>query len=251
MNITSNAIKFTQEGSVSINVSLMERYKDNVFLLFTIKDTGIGMSREQLSMVFNAFAQVDSSVTRKHGGTGLGLAICKSLVELMGGEIWIESKLGEGTTFFFTVMLELAQSHSMPDATISYGELTIPDSMKGKRLLIVEDNEINLLIAQELLTQVGFVVDKANNGQEAINIVEENHYDLVLMDIQMPVMDGYTAAITIREKRKFDHIPIIAMTANAMYGDREKSLAAGMNDHITKPFVPKQMYEVICHWLDM
>ena len=250
LNITSNAVKFTHDGGVTINVDLSEKKDNYAKLLFSVKDTGIGMSEKQTSIVFEAFGQADSSTTRMYGGTGLGLAICKSLVELMGGELWVESSLGIGTTFFFTACFETVDARELPgDASIDESDYLVAEEFKGARLLLAEDNEINQLIAEELLTLAGFSVDIAENGTIAVDMVEKNNYDLVLMDIQMPETDGFSATKTIRLNNKFKNLPILAMTANAMHGDREKSLQAGMNDHITKPLVPKDVLRTICYWL--
>ena len=260
LNLTGNAIKFTNEGSVSIGVSVKEKHENTADLIFSIKDTGIGMTKEQMGKIFGAFDQADSSTTRKYGGTGLGLAISKSLIELMGGTIWLESEMGVGTTFFFTAELEIKEARSLTDkngngnAAADAGNndgdaFIVPEELLGSRILIAEDNEINQLIAIEYISGAGFNYDIANNGAEAVKMVGQNDYRLILMDIQMPEMDGLTATNIIRSNNKFDHIPIVAMTANAMQGDRDRSLGAGMDDHITKPFIPKIMLETICYWL--
>jgi len=251
LNITSNAVKFTQEGSVVIKVDVSGKNDNNVKLLFSVKDTGIGMSEKQTAIIFDAFGQADSSTTRLYGGTGLGLAICKSLVELMGGEIWVESTPGAGTTFFFTACFETVDAQELlHDEGTDEPDYTVPGELKGARLLLAEDNEINQLIAEELLTIAGFSVDIAENGAIAVEMVEKGNYDLVLMDIQMPETDGFDATKIIRSNAKYANLPILAMTANAMHGDKEKSLQAGMNDHITKPLVPKDMLRTICYWLN-
>jgi len=250
LNITSNAIKFTHEGGVTVSVDVAEKNNNTAELLFSIKDTGIGMTQEQAAKIFGAFDQADSSTTRKYGGTGLGLAISKSLIELMGGHIWLESEPGVGTTFFFTAKFDVKEARELTEAGYNDGDISaIPEELLGSRILIAEDNEINQLIAIEYLETAGFTYDIANNGVEAVAMVEQNDYGLILMDIQMPEMDGLTATGIIRSNSKFDHIPIVAMTANAMQGDRERSLGAGMDDHITKPFIPKLMIETICYWL--
>jgi len=257
LNIMSNAIKFTHEGGVAVNVEIAERRDDTVMLLFTIHDTGIGMTKEQCSKVFGAFDQADSSTTRKYGGTGLGLAISKSLIELMDGRIWVESEPGVGTTFFFTAKFEIKESREHRDISRIDSDdpggnsfnFNVPEEFLGARILIVDDNEINQLIAGEYLKDAGFTYDIANNGVEAVKMVESNDYSLILMDIQMPEMDGYEATRIIRSNTKFDRIPIVAMTANAMQGDKERSLNVGMDDHITKPFIPKVMIETICYRL--
>jgi len=254
LNITSNAIKFTHEGNIRISVHIVERKENKVELKFAIKDTGIGMSKKQVSRIFDAFGQADSSTTRKYGGTGLGLAISKTLVELMGGRIWVESELGKGTAFYFTTVFGVTERRDISDADgLAENEYQIPDEYKGAHLLLVEDNEINTLIATELLGTAGFTVSTASNGAIAVNMIAENDYELVLMDIHMPEMDGLKATTIIRareKKEKLDRIPIIAMTANAMQGDRENSLEAGMDDHITKPLVPKTVMQTICTWLN-
>ena len=251
LNITSNAIKFTHVGSVAINVEVIERHASEAELLFVVEDTGIGMTKEQSEKVFEAFSQADASTTRKYGGTGLGLAISKTLVELMGGKIWFESIPGRGTKFSFTVKLSIAKHH---DVSISYDSDTakfeIPGEFHGARILLAEDNEINQLIALELLGEAGFSVDAAMTGKEAVDLFGDNDYDIILMDIQMPEMDGFTATKIIRSDERAKNIPIVAMTANAMYGDKEKSIEAGMVDHITKPLNPRTVLETICHWLN-
>jgi len=250
LNISSNAVKFTNEGNVAISVDVNEINGSNVKLLFSIKDTGIGMSDKQKEKIFETFRQADSSTTRIYGGTGLGLAICKSLLELMGGEIWVESTPGVGTTFYFTACFETAKERELEsDAHRLDEEYIVADELRGAHILLAEDNEINSLIAVELLTTAGFTVDVAENGTIAVELVKKNKYDLVLMDIQMPETDGFTATKIIRSSKKYAGLPIIAMTANAMRGDREKSLQAGMNDHITKPVIPYDMLQTICHWL--
>ena len=251
LNISSNAVKFTNEGNVTIGVDVKEINGNNVKLLFSIKDTGIGMSDKQKEKIFETFRQADSSTTRIYGGTGLGLAICKSLLELMGGEIWVESTPGVGTTFYFTACFETVEERELEsDKQRLDEEYIVADELRGAHILLAEDNEINSLIAVELLTTAGFTVDVAENGTIAVELVKKNKYDLVLMDIQMPETDGFTATKIIRSNKKYAQLPIIAMTANAMRGDREKSLQAGMNDHITKPVIPYDMLQTICRWLE-
>ncbi len=246
-NLTSNAIKFTQEGCISLEAQVLERHDDSIRCRFACKDTGIGLSQSQMDRLFSAFSQADSSVTRKYGGTGLGLAISRNLALMMQGEMWVESVQGEGTTFFFTAVFSLGDENALHEAEqLSMEEA---DIQGVGHLLLVEDNEINQLIAEELLRSVGYTVDTANNGQEAIDLLQAKSYDLVLMDIQMPVMDGLTASKTIREMPAFNDIPIVAMSAHAMTGDKEISLAHGMNDHITKPIVPETLYSSLKYWL--
>ncbi len=375
-SLITNAIKFTHEGSIHIDVHVDSENNDSTLLHFSVKDTGIGISKEHMNTLFEGFTQGDISTTRRYGGIGLGLALCKNLTVLMGGELWCTSKVGEGTTFNFTCRLE-KEAHKMPivtkylkniaiiaafpseksftslqkilsplgytniyfaqdileikkhtDSTIKpeiiilhqefsessiiksvlsnnkhyFGDVPIifyahtknelipelyttidtleasvlhdsfvnilgpsfeqdaallQDSFEkllrekhaGKKILLVEDNEVNQMIAQTILEEVGFVVSVANNGVEGCEQICQDDFDLVIMDIQMPKMDGLTAAKKIRENPKFDHIPIIAMTAHAMEEDREKSLSAGMNDHTTKPIDAPQLFKVLLYWL--
>ncbi len=247
-NLVSNAIKFTHEGKISLGVTCdFLEDASRVRCVFSIKDTGIGMSLEQFKTLFMAFSQVDSSMARKYGGTGLGLAISRSLVEKMHGDIWVESEQGRGSTFFFTAEFEVCQDLLQWENMANIAEQK--ENYDTGYLLLVEDNEINQLIAEELLTQMGNTVDIANNGQEAVALLEKNIYDLVLMDIQMPIMDGYTATKIIRSQENFDALPIVAMSAHAMTGDKELSLTCGMNDHVTKPINPDTLYKTVHYWL--
>ncbi|MEG2173090.1 MAG: ATP-binding protein [Desulfovibrionaceae bacterium] len=246
-NLLNNAVKFTEQGSITVTVSLRESPRGEHILLFTIRDTGVGMTPEQSKFIFQSFTQADASTTRKYGGTGLGLAICKKLVELMRGNIYVTSAVNQGTTFGFTVHLLQAKNPQPSNDS----PMVPQSSLKDLHLLLVEDNTINQEVALEILQGADIHVDVANNGQEALDMVHGNHYDIVLMDIQMPVMDGITATRALREDRQLQNLPIIAMTAHAMTGDREKSLAAGMNDYITKPISPDNVYETLRRWLPM
>ena len=270
LNLTNNAVKFTKSGEVSLRISRYEEDKKlkpgYLKLLFEVEDTGIGMSQRQLDGLFVPFTQADSSITRKYGGTGLGLAISRSLVGLMGGEIWAESTKNKGSKFSFTVTLAVADEKPKADSKIAktnanpqfsksnkivgaqenepskHGLEDNFDSLCGMRVLLAEDNEINQMIATAFLTEKGIIVEIANNGLEAIEALEKDSYDVVLMDIQMPEMDGLTATAEIRKNPKFKDLPIIAMTAHAMPGDRELSLESGMIDHLTKPIDPNLLY---------
>ena len=388
-NLTNNAIKFTEKGEIVISAHLEKREENQVLVRFTVRDTGIGMTEEQMGRLFQAFSQADSSTTRKYGGTGLGLTICKRLVEMMGGEIWTESEVGVGSQFMFTARLSLGQAkpgralsphhdlsglkvlmvddnptslkvlqamllsmfmephqastgaealaaiqaadkdkpfglvlmdRRMPDvdgltaAGSIKNELNLAkipaiimvtaddseeamqaaeqnyldgfilkpvspsllleaimaalgkeavgrtveikqeqveglDSIHGARVLLVEDNEINRQVAQEILESAGLVVETAADGQQALDAVEAENYHAVLMDVQMPVMDGYAASQAIRKDSRFDDLPIIAMTANALSGDQEKALAAGMNDHVPKPIDPALLFASLVRWI--
>ncbi len=248
LNLLSNAIKFTGKGKVSLHITGTKHQNNSLHFLFKIQDTGIGLTQEQINHLFSAFSQADTSVTRKYGGTGLGLAICKSIVKMMQGDIWVESAIGQGSTFFFTALFELADEKNLEQATTT--ELIHGEIKYSGHILLVEDNSINQIIAEELLQSVGYTIDIANNGQEALDMLDKKHYDIVLMDIQMPIMDGLTATKAIREKPQFAKLPIVAMSAHAMIGDREKSLKYGMNDHITKPISPNILYRTLNYWLD-
>ncbi len=247
INLCSNGIKFTTEGYVHLHISLSEKHNENIILLVTVKDSGIGMSYDGQQNIFESFAQADGTTTRKYGGTGLGLSISKSLVHLLGGEIWVESELGEGSTFAFTMKtVEGFESDLEEVETKKTTEYSVP----SLKVLLAEDNDINQLIATEILAGMGVHVTIANNGLEAISTFESGEFDLILMDIQMPTMDGLTAAMKIRQSAhpKAKAIPIIAMTAHAMTGDREKSIQYGMNDHITKPINIDELYNVLVFW---
>ncbi len=261
LNLLGNAIKFTSAGSVSLIIestlhslpSQTQEQQQELQCKFIVKDTGIGLSQEQIAGLFTAFSQADSSVTRKYGGTGLGLAISKRFVEMMQGNIWVESTLGQGSSFIFTAVFSIAeaQEHTHPlQQPTQHAELAQHD----EHLLLVEDNHINQLIAEELLKSGGYTLDIANNGQEAIDMlidkVDSKPYDAVLMDIQMPVLDGLTATQKIRQDARFAQLPIIAMSAHAMSGDKEKSLQHGMNDHITKPISPQILFTTLDYWLN-
>ncbi len=391
INLCDNAIKFTEQGEILLSTELVQQSNSQVTLKFSVRDTGIGMSKGQIDKLFQPFTQADISTTRKYGGTGLGLVICKRLVEMMGGEIWAESEVDQGSRFFFTAtfgrsektaeklpetppelegmrilvvddsstsrdalkgmlesfgfkvtlatcgyegLKELERSAAdrcydlvlmdwkMPDMSgmeaskriknhsvlakiptiimvTAYGrkvivrqadqiglegylikpfnpstlfdtiiqtfsrdtlELVRPPlpedkmiqklkSIQGAKILLVEDNEINQLLAQEILQEVGFVVTIANDGSEAVSMVRERKFDAVLMDVQMPVMDGHQATREIRKDKRFRDLPIIAMTAHAMTGDKEKSLEAGMNHHITKPINPHELFSTLLVWI--
>ena len=391
LNLCDNAIKFTENGEIVLTTEMMEKSDEKVTLSFSVQDTGIGMSVKQMDKLFQAFTQADTSMTRKYGGTGLGLVISKVLVDMMGGDIRVESEVGKGSTFTFTAVFGLsvqkedklikskkilqgmkvlvvdddtASLNSLQSILKSFSfdvtlaasdkeglkklenaskarpyELLLVDwnilgmsgfdassrkknysadskiptiimvnddsreeimrqadqvglesflikpfsqsdlfdiiiqtvnrytselihppvledqmilrlkAIQGARILLVEDNEINQQLAQELLEGVGFVVTIANNGREALNIIQDKEFDAVLMDVQMPIMDGYKATLEIRKHDRFRDLPIVAITSHAMAGDKEKSLEAGMNDHITKPINPDQLFSRLLAWI--
>jgi PAS domain S-box-containing protein len=254
-NLASNAVKFTAAGGVSIAVSMRETGDESALLCFEVKDTGIGLSQEQINGLFTPFTQADSSTTRKYGGTGLGLTISKRLVELMGGEIWCESVPGKGSVFGFTGRFginapsEEEQGKPAGKRRTREEERSLLAALSGARILLAEDNEVNQLVASRILSKAGFEVKIAGNGLEAVEMVKREAFDLVLMDIQMPEMDGLTAARTIRSDPAFADLPIVAMTAHAMSGDREMSLSAGMNDHVNKPINLQELYQALLKWV--
>jgi signal transduction histidine kinase/CheY-like chemotaxis protein/HPt (histidine-containing phosphotransfer) domain-containing protein len=233
-NLIGNAIKFTEHGDVSINSSHRVDADGSLQLRFDIRDSGIGISEAARARLFTRFNQADSSTTRKFGGTGLGLAICKQLVELMGGEIGVDSEPGRGSTFHFTIRCKVGEQPAAVESADADGSIALGN--RKLRILVAEDNSVNQLFIKMLLGKSGHFVDVVGDGAEAVEAVKTVSYDLILMDIQMPEMDGPTATKVIRQlDRPVAHIPIIALTANAMLGQREEYLAAGMDDYVTKP----------------
>ncbi len=307
-NLVSNAIKFTEHGSIVATMEGIED-KNNMRCSFSVKDSGIGMSQAQCSRLFSAFMQADTSFTRKYGGTGLGLVIARRIARLMQGDLWVESEEGKGSTFYFTAVFAFAPTGvessriqfseeayecntksrgasiaagTNTEGTEEYGDAiifnnndqsaapapdtndlsapkqeqecqatpTVTGTQRKAHILLVEDNHINQLIAEELLKSAGHTVDIADNGQEALHMLYKNldsdvKYNLVFMDIQMPVMDGLTTVARIREDAKLTHYPVVAMSAHAMTGDKEISLAHGMNEHITKPILPEILFNTV------
>ena len=246
-NLLDNAVKFTILGGVTINIFVEEAGEKDNRIRFEVIDKGIGLTPEQAGKLFTPFTQADSSTTRHFGGTGLGLAICKSLCELMGGGITVDSEYGKGSCFYFVLPLGIAVAgdlaqHSNPDDDV-------PPNLDGKVILVAEDNSINQEIALSLLEKTKARVNIVDNGQEAVNAVQKEQFDLILMDIQMPVMDGLVAARSIRELSVGKTVPIIAMTANAMEEDREKTRNAGMNGHVAKPIDVAELYTALRRWM--
>jgi PAS domain S-box-containing protein len=235
INLTDNAIKFTDHGGVKLSVLAETGADHEQYLHFTVADTGAGIPAQKQALIFDAFAQADGSTTRTHGGTGLGLAIAARLVQKMGGRIWVESIEGEGTRFHFTILL-MAISGSAPTAP-TVDQQPIARATHGLRILLAEDNAINAAVARGILEKRGHSISLATNGREAVEASAEQAFDLVLMDVQMPEMDGFEATRRIREIElpTGRHTPIVAMTAHAMAGDRERCLAAGMDDYLSKP----------------
>ncbi|MBF0179895.1 MAG: response regulator [Magnetococcales bacterium] len=250
LNLLGNAVKFTTVGEVDLRVEVASRREDQVELRFLVRDTGIGVRPEQAGHLFESFTQADSSTTRRYGGTGLGLAISRRLVELMGGGISVRSRVGEGSTFAFTVVMGVveASGEGVVSSSPEPGAALALRGLAGRRVLLVEDNVVNQEVAVGLLALAGVWAEVANDGMEALEWLRGNRCDAVLMDVQMPVMDGYEATRRIREELG-NALPVIAMTANAMVGDREKSLRVGMNDHLSKPIDPRQLFATLKRWV--
>jgi len=236
-NLIGNAIKFTTQGSVRLDIMQSGVSNDSQLVLFRVTDTGIGIAADRQASVFHAFAQEDNSTTRKYGGTGLGLSISKRIVEMMGGQLMLSSEKNVGTTFSFQIELKKAIENAPVKKEFN------PD-LQGSRILLVEDNKVNQFLANALLTSWKALVEISEDGQDAIDRMKEQEYDLVLMDLQMPIMDGFEATAHIREVMK-SKVPIIGLSANALNGERERSLERGMDDYVSKPFQPEMLYEKI------
>ena len=272
-NLVGNAIKFTAHGKVTVSVERIEgeivsKKRDEmadeeappVHLRFSVTDTGIGISKDQVKILFKPFSQGDVSTTRKYGGSGLGLSICMRLVALMGGDIGLESRPGKGSRFYFQVPFQKVASQDRTDlhapyrsnlsgAVVEGWEVDRLRQISDKRILVVEDNEINYQVVEELLQGAGFLTQVAVNGREAVEMAEFQDFDLILMDIQMPEMDGYKATALIRRQKLNRSIPIVAMTAHALSHQRQKCLDAGMVDHLAKPIKPAALQRILLKWL--
>jgi signal transduction histidine kinase/CheY-like chemotaxis protein len=249
INLLGNALKFTAKGSVTLNISPVEEGTDYWRVRFAVTDTGIGISKEAQAKLFEAFTQADSSTTRKFGGTGLGLSISKRLIELMQGELAVSAELGKGSTFFFVINLAKSKEVLLEKTHIHH--ISTNASNHEKTILLVEDNKVNQLVASKLLQKFGYAHRIAENGEEALKQMAERSFDAILMDCQMPVMDGFEATRTIRlmEENTGQHIPIIGLTANALDGDRERCMACGMDDYSTKPIKINELQEKLTYWV--
>jgi len=248
LNYVGNAVKFTEHGTISLQVRNLEEDESGILLRFEVRDTGIGIPPGKLEKLFKLFEQADASTTRRHGGTGLGLAITRRLASLMGGEAGAESKLGEGSTFWFTA--RLARGHLEPASMVPEKTLSgLQPHHQGARVLLAEDNAINREVALNLLGGAGLHVDSAENGREAVGKVRSNDYDLVLMDVQMPEMDGLEATRLIRTMAGKEELPILAMTANVFEEDRRRCMDAGMDDFVAKPINLDDLFGKLARWL--
>ena len=252
LNYLSNAAKFTERGSISVTITLVTETADDLLVRFAVSDTGIGIPAEQQARIFEVFEQADSSTTRRFGGTGLGLAIARRLALLMGGDSGLQSTPGQGSSFWFTARLQRASNdtpENAPAISSDEAEQLLASHYRQTRILLAEDNAINQEVALELLRAVGLQADLALNGEKAVEMVAQQDYDLILMDMQMPVMDGVSATRAIRQTIRGRSLPILAMTANAFSEDRQRCLDAGMNDHVAKPVDPSNLYAMMIKWL--
>ncbi|PJC88014.1 hypothetical protein CSW98_02520 [Vibrio sp. HA2012] len=249
VNLCGNAVKFTEHGGITVSVSVLSRHRPDIELLFSVEDTGIGMSESQQEKLFLPFSQADASTTRKYGGSGLGLSISRELVSMMDGKIWVESQLNKGSIFYFTACFQCPEKRK--NAQNDRTQETVQDAagkLRGKRVLLVEDNKFNQEVAVGLMDNYGLDIMLAENGQVALELLNSYPFDLVLMDCQMPVMDGYTATKLIRQNEVFGSVPVIAMTASAMREEVDEMYRCGMNDHIVKPINVEKFLSTLIFW---
>ena len=258
LNLISNAVKFTEQGEVFVGVEKLSEDEQHAVLRMRVTDSGVGIAPEVQARLFTAFTQADGGTSRKYGGTGLGLAICKQLVAQMGGDIGCDSVVGEGSTFWFTARLEKQPQTAESGAAVAEWlaephrearEEASAEPAPGGRILLAEDNVVNQKLALKLLSKLGYTADAVANGLEAVEALGRIHYAAVLMDCQMPEMDGFEATAEIRRREAGHHTPIIALTANTMKGDRERCLDAGMDDYIAKPIKPNDLAQALERWL--
>lgn len=250
LNLCNNAIKFTDQGKISVHVNVRRNDSQKVVLLFSVIDTGSGISPEDQKNLFTTFTQADNSTTRAHGGTGLGLAFSKRIVDLMDGNIWVDSTPGKGSTFYFTVRLDSQQNQTPYEKEDKASLQKTREQLNGSHILLVEDNALNQELIIDLLKSNGMTVSVANNGAEALQVLEKEIFDGILMDCQMPVMDGYEATRRIRIQEQFKDLPIIAVSANTTEADKKNILTAGMNDHVPKPVDPDKLLTLMSKWID-
>ena len=251
-NLIGNAIKYTIEGQITLQVTWEQAVQPGQSqpLCFSVKDTGIGIAPSNQARIFEPFTQVDGSITRKYSGTGLGLTICQKIVQLMGGDIQVESALGQGSNFWFTIPLERAQSLDVPVAAPPPPATRQSPGSSTGRILVVEDAPTNQRLMMRILNQMGYQVDAVSNGQQALDQLATQPYDLVLMDCQMPVLDGYEATRRLRQREDGRrHTVVIGVTASALVGDREKCLAVGMDDYLSKPIRLEPLRTLLEHWI--
>jgi CheY-like chemotaxis protein len=255
LNLLSNAMKFTFSGYIKLNVDLVGEKEGFSKIKFSVKDTGIGIKVKNQKKIFQSFVQADSATTRKYGGTGLGLAISNQLLELKNSELQLNSTFGEGSDFFFTIEFEKVDNKEEELSFIP--EIKVENKRKGSKLhsdlkiLIAEDNKINMLLIKTLIKNLfdKCTIIEATNGYEAVQKVQMTIPDIVLMDIQMPILNGYDASLEIRKLNKFSHIPIIALTAGVLSGEKERCLEHGMSDYIPKPIIQSELEETVFKWL--
>jgi CheY-like chemotaxis protein len=247
LNLAGNAVKFTAQGTVTIGISRGTDEAGHAAVTFSVKDSGIGIPREKQQLIFEAFTQADGSTTRKYGGTGLGLAISQRLVRLMGGTLRVESTPDVGSVFSFTVPLDEAMASVANDSSRGTGATTMAPAARPLSILLAEDNSVNQRVACAMLAKRGHHVTVVDDGRQAVEAALTGTFDLVLMDVQMPEMSGFeaTAAIRSHERGTRQHLPIVAMTAHAMSGDRQRCLDAGMDDYLTKPITIRALIDVV------
>ena len=245
INLVGNALKFTEQGGVSVRVVLAAQTEEGLDIHFAVRDTGIGIAADKQAGIFEAFSQADGSITRRFGGTGLGLAICHKLVAMMHGRIWVVSSAGQGSTFHFTLRMGVG------DVAAVTAVATAAPGLRPLQILLAEDNLINQRLAVAILERRGHRVSVSNNGEEALQALAESAFDVVLMDIQMPIMGGFEATRRIREAERANggHQIIVAMTANAMQGDRERCLAGGMDGYVSKPVRAEDLFATLASCL--
>jgi signal transduction histidine kinase/ActR/RegA family two-component response regulator len=244
VNLLHHALNFTERGRVALEVIVLERHADTLHMRFEVHDTGIGIAEDQIDSVFDAYTQVDASSTRRHGGSGLGLAIVKELAGLMGGRVGVDSRLDEGSTFWFELDLKTAA------AARDVAPPAEPETVSNARVLLAEDDAVNQMVVATMLQNMGCVVDVVGDGDAARSAAARRHYDLIFMDCHMPVMDGFEATRRIRDDAEHGgaHTPIVALTADALAGDRERCLESGMDDYMTKPVRAAQLAAAVQRW---